>query len=82
MEIIYVLIGYDYGLNQMDARYWRVHLETRAMLEARGLLLQRVGDYAPTILWDIVPEELFETPVWVDGLPSTLGVERRMRTSV
>jgi hypothetical protein len=77
MEIVYVLVGYDYGINQMDARYWRVPSSTRAMLEERGLLLKLEGDYAPTILWDQIPEHLFETPVWVDGLPSTLGVERR-----
>ena len=76
MEIIYVLVGYDYTSNQMDARYWRVHAETRAMLEERGLLLRLEGDYADTILWDLVPKDLFDTPVWVDGLPSTLGVER------
>ena len=77
MEIIYVLIGYDYGNHAMDARYWRVSSSTRAMLEERGLLLQLVGDYAPTLLWDQIPEDLFETPVWVDGSPSTLGAERR-----
>jgi hypothetical protein len=77
MEIIYVLIGYDYGTNQMDARYWRVPSSARSMLEERGLLLRLVGDYADTLLWDLVPEDLFETPVWVDGSQSTLGVERR-----
>jgi hypothetical protein len=77
MEIIYVLIGYDYAAEQMDARYWRVAETTRAMLEERGLLLRLEGDYADTILWDQIPEDLFNTPVWVDGLPSTLGVERR-----
>lgn len=77
MEIIYVLIGYDYAAEQMDARYWRVTAETRAMLEERGLLLRLEGDYADTILWDQVPEDLFDTPVWVDGSQSTLGVERR-----
>ena len=77
MEIIYVLIGYDYGLGQMDARYWRVHAEGKKMLEERGLLIKMEGDYAPTILWDLIPEDLFEIPVWVDGSPSTLGVERK-----
>jgi hypothetical protein len=47
------------------------------MLEERGLLLRLEGDYAPSVLWDLIPDELFETPVWVDGLPSTLGAERR-----
>lgn len=77
MEIVYVHIGYDYYMEQMDARYWRAPAETKKMLEERGLLLQLEGDYAPSILWDNIPEDLFETPVWVDGLPSTLGVERR-----
>jgi len=77
MEIVYVHIGYDYNVEQMDARYWRVTLLARAMLEERGLLLRLEGDYADTILWDLVPEDLFDTPVWVDGLSSTLGVERR-----
>lgn len=77
MEIVYVLIGYDYKRNQMDARYWRVQAEDVLVLEERGLLLRPEGDYAPTILWDLIPEELFNTPVWVDGLPSTLGVERK-----
>ena len=77
MEIVYVLIGYDYSNHQMDARYWRVHAVARGMLEERGLLIQLEGDYAPTILWDQVPEDLFDTPVWVDGSPSTLGVERK-----
>jgi len=77
MEIIYVHIGYDYYMEQMDARYWRVEGETKRMLEARGLLLRLEGDYADTILWDLVPEELLDTPVWVDGSQSTLGAERR-----
>jgi hypothetical protein len=33
MEIIYVLVGYDYTSNQMDARYWRVTDETKKVLE-------------------------------------------------
>jgi hypothetical protein len=77
MEIVYVDIGYDHSLGAMDARYWRVPSSMRAMLEERGLLLRLEGDYADTLLWDQIPEELFETPVWVDGLPSTLGAERR-----
>ena len=77
MEIVYVLIGYDYGADQMDARYWRVQAEDVFVLEERGLLLRLDGDYAHTILWDNIPEELFNTPVWVDGSPSTRGVERK-----
>ena len=77
MEIVYVHIGYDYHLEAMDARYWRVVPSVRVMLEERGLLLRLEGDYAPTILWDQIPEDLVETPVWVDGLQSTLGAERR-----
>jgi hypothetical protein len=77
MEIVYVDIGYDYSNNCVDARYWRVQSSERAMLEERGLLLRLEGDYAPSVLWDLIPDELFETPVWVDGLPSTLGAERR-----
>ena len=77
MKVIYVFIGYDYSSNQMDARYWHVTASTERLLEERGLLLQLEGDYAPTIRWDNIPEELFETPVWVDGSLSTLGVERK-----
>ena len=42
----------------------------------RKLLLKLEEDYASSVLWEDIPEDLFSTPVWVDGSPSTLGEER------
>ena len=71
VRFVYVSVEYNRGVEEMVGTSYYVTEEAGARLVAAGCM----GD--EELDWDNIPEELFETPVWVDGSLSTLGVERK-----
>jgi hypothetical protein len=80
VRVVYTVVAYDRGIEQVEGTMYVVSEETFRLLEEKGLM-ETWGGCAPELNWDDVPESLFGEEVTVSShlgsKKSTLGVERR-----
>ena len=80
MRVVYTVVAYDRGIEQVEGTMYVVSEETFRLLEEKGLM-ETWGGCAPELNWEAMPPDIWGREVTVTSRmgsrKSTLGAERR-----